>query len=652
MHIKIKFNEMFDFRNLDEKNIRKESETIIEETIIRLEKIKNIPAEQRNFNNTMLAIDTMYNNFGQVFSTIYLLAYVLENDNAREEAQKQIAILDKFANELSLDQELYTSVKNFANSHEAKSLEGYKKLFTVKTLKDFERNGFKLNNENREKLKELKNKLSELSIKFDTNIANSNEFLLFNEQEVIGLPDDFLELKKEKDKYKITLDYPTYRPFMKYAKNREARKKLQNIFLNRAADKNLDLLKQILILRKQMANLLGYKSYADYAIEDKMAKSTEKVWEFEKNLEKAVKEKAFRDLAELKQFHTEDTVQSYDAAYLTNLVLKEKYAVDSNLVKEYFSLENVIEGLFHISSQLYNIEFKSIDNTNAWHQEVKVYEIYQDGYLKGRFFFDLFPRAKKYNHAAMFPLVSGRNTEKGYQIPSAALITNFPRPTKDKPSLLPHNEVVTLFHEFGHLLHGLLTTAPLSSMAGTNVARDFVETPSQLMENWAWTYESVKLFAKHYKTGEILPKQLFDKIYAAKNLGSGLHILQQIFYGQLDLFYHDNYDAQKAQSTTEIVKELQNRITLYPYIENTHFEASFGHLIGYAAGYYGYLWSLVYSADIFSVFKENGVLNASLGKKLEEKILSKGSSKEEYQLLIDFLEREPDNKAFLQSIGL
>jgi len=308
--------------------------------------------------------------------------------------------------------------------------------------------------------------------------------------------------------------------------------------------------------------------------------------------------------------------------------------------------------LFHISNQLYNIEFKSIDNTNAWNKEIKVYEIYQNGNLKGRFFFDLFPRAKKFKHAAMFPLVSGRNTEKGYQIPTAALITNFPRPTKEKPSLLPHNEVVTLFHEFGHLLHGLLTTASLSSMAGTNVARDFVETPSQLMENWAWTYESIKLFAKHYKTGEILPKQLFEKIFAAKNLGSGLHILQQIFYGQLDLFFHDNYDAQKDKSTTEIVKELQNRITLYPYLENTHFEASFGHLMGYSAGYYGYLWSLVYSADIFSIFKENGVLNSSLGKKLKEKILSKGSSKEEYQLLIDFLEREPENKAFLQSIGL
>jgi len=333
MHIKIEFNEMFDFRNLNETNIRKESETIIKETKISLQKIKNIPAELRNFKNTMLSKDIMYNNFGQVFSTIYLLAYVLENDNAREEAQKQIAILDKFANELSLDQELYTSVKNFANSDEAKYLEGYKKLFTEKTLKDFERNGFKLNKENRDKLKELKNKLSELSIKFDTNIANSNDFLLFNEQEVIGLPNDFLESKKEKDKYKITLDYPTYRPFMKYAQNREARKKLQGIFLNRAADKNLDLLKQVLILRQQIAHLLGYKSYAKYAIEDKMAKSPKKVWEFEKSLEKAVREKATSDLAELKEFHSEDTVHSYDAAYLTNLVLKEKYAVDSNLVK-------------------------------------------------------------------------------------------------------------------------------------------------------------------------------------------------------------------------------------------------------------------------------------------------------------------------------
>ncbi|MCK5535661.1 MAG: peptidase M3, partial [Bacteroidales bacterium] len=233
----------------------------------------------------------------------------------------------------------------------------------------------------------------------------------------------------------------------------------------------------------------------------------------------------------------------------------------------------------------------------------------------------------------------------------AALVTNFPKPTAEKPSLLPHNEVTTFFHEFGHLLHGLLTESPIGSMSGTSVARDYVETPSQLLENWAWNYESLQTFAKHYKTDKLLPKALFDKMWAAKNVGSGLHILQQIFYGQLDMYFHDKFDTEK-EKINKTVKTLQEQITYYPFIEGTHFEASFGHLMGYAAGYYGYLWALVFSADIFSNFENVGIFNKKLGKKLVDTILSKGSTVDEYEQIQAFLDREPNNEAFLKSIGL
>ncbi len=653
MRLEINFNEEFDFRELSGEKLKAQSEKIIRDTEQRVQKIAQIPAQDRTFENTMQAIDEMYSRIGQVFSTIYLLAYVLAEDEPRTEAQMQIAELDKFANALSLNEDLYRSVNEFSQTQEAKELSGYKKRFAEKSLKDFLRNGFALSAKRRADLKKLKDKISDLSLQFDTNIAEAEEFLIFSEAKVKGLPEDYLNTRKTKDEnYKITLDYPSYRPFMKNAENVEARKKLHHLFLNRAADKNQSLLKQILQLRKQMAELLGYKSYAEYAIEDKMAKSAGKVWNFEFKLEKAVRQKALRDLAEIKTLHDSEIVQSYDAAFLTNKLLKEKYLVDEQQVKEFFPVDNVINGLFELSKTLFDVDFKQVSNEKAWHQEVKVYEIYQTGKLKGRFFFDLFPRPKKFNHAAMFPMVSGRRVGEDYQLPVAALVTNFPKPSKEKPSLLPHNEVVTLFHEFGHLLHGLLTTAPLASMAGTSVARDFVETPSQLLENWAWNYDSLRKFAFHYKTKELLPKDLFDKMYAAKNVGSGLHILQQIFYGQLDMFLHDKYDAKSEKTTTELVKEMQNRITLYPYLEDTHFEASFGHLIGYAAGYYGYLWALVFSADIFSVFEEKAVLSPELGRKLEQKILSQGSSSDEYQLLTNFLGREPNNKAFLKSIGL
>jgi thimet oligopeptidase len=423
------------------------------------------------------------------------------------------------------------------------------------------------------------------------------------------------------------------------------------LYNNRAADKNTEILKNVLIERKNKALLLGFKSYAHYGIEDKMAKDASKVWAFETKLEMDVRKKAKSDLAELQMISGLETIETYDAAYYTEKLMREKYAVDQEVVKQYFSLENVLSGLLFISEQLFDIKFNKLDNEKAWHSDVQVFEVIRHGNLKGRFYLDLYPRPKKYNHAAMFPLVSGMQLKEVYQIPVAALVTNFPKPSAEKPSLLPHNDVITFFHEFGHLLHGLLTESPLGSISGTSVALDFVETPSQLFENWAWNFDSLKLFARHYQTNEILPKELYDKMWAARNVGSGLHILQQIFYGQLDMYYHDLFDANK-ESTSEVVEKLQNQITYYPYIKGTHFEASFGHLMGYAAGYYSYLWALVFAEDIFSVFEENGVLDKETGRRLADTILSKGSTAEEFELLKAFLGREPRNNAFLKSIGL
>ena len=652
MHIEIKQNEEFDFTGITAEALKDKSGKIISDTDSRIEKLAKIPESERDFENTMKALDELFSRFGQVFSSIYLMAYVLTDDDARNEAQTQIAVLDKYANSLSLNEDIYKSVKLYSTTKEAISLSDYKKRFTEKTVSDFERNGFALSKEKRDELKLIKDKISEYSLQFDSNIAANEDFLIFSEKDLDGLPEDYKKARKtENGDYKITLDYPSFRPFMKYAHSREARKKLQVIFLNRASDKNPDLLKKVLIERKNISQLLGYKSFAEYAIEDKMAKTTDKVWAFEKELEKAVRTKAKLDLEELKSVAKVESIETFDASYYTDKLMREKYAVDQEEVKQYFSLENVLSGLLTISEQLFDIQFKKTDNSNAWHADVQTFEVIKNGKLKGRFFLDLYPRPKKFNHAAMFPIVSGMSLENEYQIPVAALVTNFPKPTAEKPSLLPHNEVTTFFHEFGHLLHGLLTESPIGSMSGTSVARDYVETPSQLLENWAWNYESLQTFAKHYKTDKLLPKALFDKMWAAKNVGSGLHILQQIFYGQLDMYFHDKFDTEK-EKINKTVKTLQEQITYYPFIEGTHFEASFGHLMGYAAGYYGYLWALVFSADIFSNFENVGIFNKKLGKKLVDTILSKGSTVDEYEQIQAFLDREPNNEAFLKSIGL
>jgi thimet oligopeptidase len=652
MHIDILKNEEFDFRDISDQSLREQAEKAISDTNNRIEKLTAIQNNDRTFDNTMKALDELFSRFSQVFSTIYLLAYVIADDEARNEAQAQIAVLDKYANALSLNEDLYLSVKAYAHSVEAQKLTGYKKRFTEKTLLEYERNGFALSKEKRTELKEIKDKISDFSLQFDTNIAENEDFLIFTEQDLDGLPEDYKKAHiTENGDYKIALDYPTFRPFMKYAHSSEARKKLQFLFYNRAAEANTEILQKVLKERKNLANLLGYKTYADYGIEDKMAKTSEIVWNFEKDLETAVRSKALIDLQELKTISGLDTIQIWDAAYFADKLMREKYAVDQEEVKQYFSLEKVLSGLLHLSEQLFSVQFNKIDNAKAWHADVQVFELIKDGKLKGRFYLDLYPRPKKYNHAAMFPMVSGMMLDNEYQIPVASLVTNFPKPTDEKPSLLPHNEVTTFFHEFGHLLHGLLTESPLGSVSGTSVAHDFVETPSQLLENWAWNYDSLSHFAKHYQTGELLPKALYQKLWEARNVGSGLHILQQIFYGQLDMYYHNIFNAEK-ENTTEIVEKLQNKITYYPFMENTHFEASFGHLMGYAAGYYGYLWSLVFSADIFSEFEKHGVLSKELGEKLQKEILSKGSTVNEYEQMKAFLGREPNNEAFLKSIGL
>jgi len=390
-----------------------------------------------------------------------------------------------------------------------------------------------------------------------------------------------------------------------------------------------------------------------------MAKTPENVWKFEKDLAINLKAKADRDYQELldvKRTSTKNpkasTIEPWESSFFSTILMKNKYEVDDEKIKEYFDVSNVINGLLEISQTLYDVKFEEVKNPIVWHPDVRQFEVKNNGKVVGRFYLDLFPRDNKYGHAASFPIIGGRMTADGYEMPVNTLVCNFPKPTKDKPSLMPHGDVETFFHEFGHLLHSLLTTAELSGQSGTSVANDFVEAPSQLYENYAWNYESLQMFAKHYKTGEVLPKEMFDKMLAAKNVGSGIGTQYQVFYGSLDMTLHDNYDPTGKETTTDVVRRLQNEMTGFKYLEGTSFEASFGHLNGYGAGYYGYLWALVYAEDMFSVFEKNGVLDKATGIRYRDEILAKGSTEDEYELVKNFLGREPNQEAFLKSIGL
>ncbi len=653
------FNQAIDFKSLTAEHLTEAADTLIARSKAEFEKIYAISDEERTFENTMLVYDDIANDYLRISNVIYLMGYTHPDSTIRSTALDLNNKLEKYGNEISLDENLYNAIKAYSNTEEAKSLTGYKAKFLKDELNDFERNGFALSKEKREELKALKDELSEIGNSFDKNIASYQDELIVTEEGVDGMSEDYKKARKQEDgTYVIDLSYPSYRPFMKYSNSDDARKQLYMKYNNRAADKNLDVLLELLKKRKEMAEMLGYSSYAEWRTEDRMVKNPKTVWDFENNLIESVKPKADLDFQELLEAKAEftgekaDDLNPWESSYIGNILLENKYQLDAEEVKQYFPLDNALDGLFQITQSIFNVTYKEIENPSVWHEDVRAFEVIDNDKVIGRFYLDFFPRDNKYNHAACFGMIKGKMMDQGYQIPNATLVCNFPAPTEDKPSLMPHNQVETLFHEFGHVLHQMLTQAALSSQSGTSVARDFVEAPSQIFENWAWNYEALQLFAKHWETGETLPKELYDKMIAAKNVGSGLSAEGQIFYGVVDFTLHDKFDPNGDKTTDDVMKELKDEITHYPFEEGTHFQAAFGHLNGYGASYYGYMWSRVYAEDMFSVFEQNGVLDQETGMRYRNIILAEGGSKEAMELVKEFLGRDPNNKAFMKSLGL
>ncbi|KAA9325494.1 M3 family metallopeptidase [Adhaeribacter soli] len=654
------FNQVVDYKNATKTDVKTAAEAVIAETKTSLAKIYKVKPKKRTFENTMLPLDNLYDRCGQVLGAIEILANASPDSAIRNQTQKSMAQISKFGNELSLDEKLYQAVKDYSKTKEAQALTGSRKKYLSETISNFERNGFALSPEKRKELQKINDRISDLSLAFNTNIAEYKDHLLVSEAAMKGVPEDFKKsLKKESDKYIIDLNGPAYSTFMKYAESDEARKQLFVKFYNRAADKNLDVLKALLAERQKMAQLLGFKTYAAYATSNRMAKNPETVWDFETKLVSKVKQKTEQDVAELlavkRAYLKNPNVQelnSWEASFYNNILMKDKYQLDAEKLKEYFELNNIIDGLFQTTQHLFGLKFNEVKDPSVWHQDARMFEVNRDGKLIGRFYMDLHPREDKFTHAACFPVVSGKSTPQGYQIPTAVLLCNFNAPTPGKPALMSHNQVEVFFHEFGHVMHIMLTQAELSSQSANGIKLDFIEAPSQIMENWAWNYDALKLFARHYKTGEVLPKELHNKMLASRNVGSGIAASAQIFYGTLDMTLHDKFDPNGTETTTDAVKRVQNKIMPYPFLDGTNMHAAFGHLNGYGASYYGYLWSKVYAADMFSVFEKNGVMDQKTGFRFRDLILSKGSTEEEFELVKQFLNREPNQEAFFRSLGL
>lgn len=620
-----------------------------------------VSAPERTWDTTMAPLDSIADRLARAFGEGAFMGYVHGDETVRAAARAAEERMQQWSVELVFREDLYQAVAGYAATAEAAALEGERARLLEFTSRDLRRAGHELDPVTRAEVKRLTSRLVALGVQFEQNIAEYKDYLVVRKEDLEGLPEWYVEglsAGEEEGTLRVTMAYPDVVPFMENAARRDLRQELSFKFNTRALAENRPLLEEAVAQRSRIAELFGEPSWAHHQLEERMAKTPESVESFYEELLGPLTEAARQEIAEMESLlasdtgSTEDWLQVWDWRYYDTRLRRERHGVDPNEVAEYFPLELVLAGMFELTGEVFGLEYVASDGT-TWHEDVRSYEIRDrsSGRVIALFHMDLFPREGKFSHAAAFPLVPGRRLTDGtYQRPVSAIVANFTKPSQTRPSLLQHNEVETLFHEFGHILHQVLTQAELVRFSGSSTERDFVEAPSQIMEHWTWRPEVLSRFARHYQTGEPIPETLVKAMVAARNLNIALSTLRQIQHGILDLGLHGE-DA--AEADLDEIHRRATEVALLPMHEGTFYPASFGHMLsGYDAGYYGYLWSEVYGDDMFSRFESAGVTNPGVGADYRRKILEAGGSKDGMQLLEDFLGREPNNEAFLRKLGI
>ncbi len=628
--------------------------------------IKKILPENRTFLNTLYALERCDDSFDNFFSKMGLLSEVSPKKEVRDAAHQIATEMSQKLVDIEYDRDLFISLCEYYEgnfSDEKKHLRKEDIKLLEETMREYRRMGFDLPTTTQKKLKLLMKKTSKLSIAFRQNINDYQDYIVCTKEELAGLSERFISTlpKDDKGRYLITLQYPHIGPFMGEAENRDKRQELALKNLKKGGTKNLKIIEELVKLRHAIATILGYKHHADLRTENRMAKTGKLAEDFQNSLLKTLAPLAKKDIVTL-EAHAKSLgikkLEHYDIGYVATNLKKKNFDLDPETVRSYFPLEHVKTQLFTLCENLFGIVIAEYPIA-LWHKDVKMYQINNtDGTLVGYFAMDLFPRDGKFGHAAMFDVVvsheHGYKTEE-YLAPFSSMVCNFPSPTKNKnkiiPSLLSMGEVETLFHEFGHLLHMTLSRARLESQAGANVAWDFVETPSQIMENWVWDKEVMKKLSRHYETGKHMDDAMIDRIIKGKTFQNAYFYTRQLIQGKLDLDLHTGKVKDASLAYRKMNKAYFN-ITLPE--KETLFPAGFGHLVGYDAGYYSYLWALVYACDAFESFKTKGnknvMANTEVGMKWRHEVLEKGSSEDEMTLIKNFLGRAPSQKAFLKEV--
>lgn len=627
--------------------------------------------QKPTFENTIEALDLAGNKLSRISSIFFNLNSAETSPEMQKLAQEVSPMLTNYSNDITLNEGLFKRIKAVYEQKDRLKLTPEQQTLLDKNYKNFARNGALLSADKKEKLREIDTQLSKLGLTYSENtLAENNAYSLqiTNKDDLAGLPDGVVEAAAMEAKSRtlegwvFTLDYPSYVPFVTYAKNRNLRKEMNLAFGKKAfqnnKNDNQEIVKQLAKLRFERANLLGYASHSHFVLEERMAEKPENVTAFLQNLLAKAKPAALAQYKELEDYAKKidgiERLEKWDGAYYSEKLKQEKFSFDDEMLKPYFRLENVLQGAFDVANLLYGIHFKEVKNIDAYHPDVKTYEVLdENNNFVAVFYADFFPRKGKRNGAWMTSYKDQSITNGVNDRPHVSIVCNFTKPTETKPSLLTFNEVTTLFHEFGHGLHGMLANTRYQSLSGTSVYWDFVELPSQIMENWCYQPEALAMFAKHYETGEVIPQEYVNKIKESASFMAGMATLRQLSFGMLDMAYHS-----QDPSNIKDIKTFENQATaetsLYPDVAENCISTAFSHIFsgGYSSGYYSYKWAEVLDADAFEYFVQNGIFNKEIAKKFQENILSKGGTEPPMKLYKQFRGQEPQPEALLRRSGL
>ncbi|KRD07563.1 peptidase M3 [Flavobacterium sp. Root901] len=623
------------------------------------------------FENTIAAMDYSGDTLDRLSSVFFNLNSAETNDEMQKIAQEVSPWLSELGNDIRLNADLFAKVKAVYDQKESLNLNPEQTTLLDKKYKSFSRNGANLPEDKKNQLREIDKELSKLSLQFGENVlaeTNNFELHLTDEKDLSGLPEGTIEAARllaknqEKEGWIFTLDHPSYIPFLTYADNRELRKKMAIAFgakgfQNNEFNNEENVLK-IAKLRHERANLLGYKTHAHFVLEERMAESPEKVFSFLNDLLAKAKPAAQKEFDELTSFAKKldgiEQLEKWDGAYYSEKLKQQLFNLDDEKLKPYFQLEKVLDGAFTVAKKLYGLTFTEVFDIDKYHEEVTTYEVRDaENNLVSIFYADFFPRKGKRNGAWMTSFKSQYVKDGVNERPHISNVCNFTKPTETKPSLLTFNEVTTLFHEFGHGLHGMLANTTYPSLSGTSVYWDFVELPSQIMENWCYEPEALALFANHYETGEIIPIEYVQKIKESASFQEGLATLRQLSFGLLDMAWHGQ-DPTNITNLKDFETAQFANTQLYPDVKENAMSTSFSHIFqgGYSSGYYSYKWAEVLDADAFEYFQEKGIFNEEVAKKFKDNVLSKGGTEHPMILYKRFRGQEPKPEALLKRAGL